>query len=296
MPSTKFVDPKNDIAFKKIFGSEQNKSIVIHFINDILDFSDIDKIRDVTFIKTTLETEIAYKKQSILDVLCTSHNGTQIIVEMQVAPSRGFEKRAQYYAAKAYSQQLSQGQKPGGLYVNLKAMIFIAIWDYTIFANKPHYISHHILLDKKTYDHDLKDFSFTFIELPKFRIKKIDELKTIVEKWCYFFKLAAVTTEDQIAKIVGKDSIVGLAFQALNRFKWTPIELRAYEEEVKRNEDNLASEYYIKESTAKKLKMRGIETGIISSTTGLSEPAVEQLEPEPEAEQLESEPEAEQLE
>lgn len=172
MPSTKFVDPKNDIALKKTFGSGRNKSIVNHFINDILDFSDNDKIRDVTFIKTTLETEIAYKKQSILGVLCTSHNGTQIIVEMQVAPSRGFEKRAQYYASKAFSQQLSQGLKPGGLYVNLKAVIFIAICDYTIFANKPHYISHHILLDKNTYDHDLKDFSFTFIELPKFRIKK----------------------------------------------------------------------------------------------------------------------------
>ena len=88
---------------------------------------------------------------------------------MQVAPMQGFEKRAQYYAAKAYSRQLNRGQEEDGKYHNLKEVIFIAISDYIIFKDKENYKSDHVILDKETYANDLKDFSFTFIELPKFK-------------------------------------------------------------------------------------------------------------------------------
>jgi predicted transposase/invertase (TIGR01784 family) len=114
MAVSKFLDPKNDVAFKKIFGSEKNKDILIHFINDIMGFTGGDQIQDVTFLSPIQDPEIAYKKQSIVDVLCKSENGTKIIVEMQVSPSKGFEKRAQYYAAKAYGRQLNMGKKTMG--------------------------------------------------------------------------------------------------------------------------------------------------------------------------------------
>ncbi|VEL21523.1 unnamed protein product [Protopolystoma xenopodis] len=68
-----------------------------------------DKIKEVTFLPTIQVPEIAAKKQSIVDVLCKSEKGEQIIIEMQVSPQEGFEKRAQYYAAKAYSMQLNKG-------------------------------------------------------------------------------------------------------------------------------------------------------------------------------------------
>ena len=110
MALTKFLDPKNDIAFKKIFGSEKNKDILIHFINDILGLEGGDKIKNVEFLSPIQDPEIASKKQSIVDVLCSDENGVQIIVEMQIAPTKGFEKRAQYYASKAYSRQLNSGQ------------------------------------------------------------------------------------------------------------------------------------------------------------------------------------------
>ena len=92
MAVSKFLDPKNDVAFKKIFGSEKNKDILIHFINDIMGFTGGDQIQDVTFLSAIQDPEIAYKKQSIVDVLCKSENGTKIIVEMQVSPSKGFKK------------------------------------------------------------------------------------------------------------------------------------------------------------------------------------------------------------
>ena len=163
MAITKFLDPKNDVAFRRIFGSEKNKDILIHFINDVLELKDGDRIKEVTFLSTIQIPEIAAKKQSVVDVLCKDENGVQLIVEMQVSPQTGFEKRAQYYAAKAYSRQLNKGKEEGARYIDLKAVIFIAISNNIIFPDKVFYKSDHIILDKDTYAHDLKDFSFLLL-------------------------------------------------------------------------------------------------------------------------------------
>lgn len=188
MSISKFLDPKNDIAFRRIFGTEKNKDILIHFINDVLELKDGNRIKEVTFLSTIQKPEIAAKKQSIVDVLCKDENGVQIIFEMQVSPQGGFEKRAQYYANKAYSRQLNKGKTEGSRYVDLKAVVFIAISNNIIFPDKVFYKSDHIILDKDSYDHDLRDFSFTFIELPKFKIADVNLLTSIIEKWCFFFK------------------------------------------------------------------------------------------------------------
>ena len=266
MAISKFLDPKNDVAFRKIFGSEKNKDILIHFINDIMGFKAAEQIQEVTLLSPIQNPEIAYKKESIVDVLCKAENGSQIIVEMQVSPSKGFAKRAQYYAAKAYSRQLAKGQGEDGLYANLKEVIFIAISDCKIFSDKPQYISHHVILDKNSYEHDLKDFSFTFIELPKFPIDKIEELTTVIEKWCYFFKYAEKTSESDLKQIIGSDLVIERAYEALNQFNWNETELLEYEQEIKRIMDNKAVESYMIEAAeargAAKGEAKGIEKGI----------------------------------
>jgi len=244
MSITKFLDPKNDVAFRRIFGSEKNKDILIHFINDILELKDRDKIKEITFLPTIAVPEIAAKKQSVVDVLCKDENGVQLIIEMQVAPQEGFEKRAQYYAAKAYSRQLNKGKKEGSRYIDLKAVIFIAISDNIIFKDKIFYKSDHIILDKESYSHDLKDFSFTFIELPKFKITDINLLTNIVEKWCFFFKNADKTSEADLRKLIGSDNVIERAYEELNQFNWTEDELLTYEQETKRIMDNQAAEDY----------------------------------------------------
>ena len=244
MSITKFLDPKNDVAFRRIFGSEKNKDILIHFINDILELKDRDKIKEITFLPTIAVPQIAAKKQSVVDVLCKDENGVQLIIEMQVAPQEGFEKRAQYYAAKAYSRQLNKGKKEGSRYLDLKAVIFIAISDNIIFKDKIFYKSDHIMLDKESYSHDLKDFSFTFIELPKFKITDINLLTNIVEKWCFFFKNADKTSEADLRKLIGSDNVIERAYEELNQFNWTEDELLTYEQETKRIMDNQAAEDY----------------------------------------------------
>ncbi len=228
----KFLDPKNDYAFKQIFGTEKNKDILIHFINDIVCFQGDQQIVEVKFLKTAQDPEIASKKQSIIDVLCHDEKGRQCIIEMQVARMPGFEKRAQYYASKAYSRQLVAGED----YTQLKEIIFIAITDFVMFKDKVEGHSTHVILDKQTHTHHLKDFSFTFLELPKYN-KTIDELGNLIEKWAYFFKHAQETKEADIDRIVGSDHVIYRAYEALNRFSWTDIEFNTYEEAEKRERD-----------------------------------------------------------
>jgi len=257
MALSKFLDPKNDVAFKKVFGSEKHKDILIHFINDILELKGSNQIEEVEFLSPIQNAEIASKKQSIVDVLCKDKNGVQIIVEMQVAPTKGFEKRAQYYAAKAYSRQLNSGKEVDGKYQNLKEVIFIAIADCIIFPNKIAYKSDHIILDKKSHEHDLQDFSFTFVELPKFTKTNISELNTILEKWCFFFKNASKTSEEDLKKLIGSDLVIEQAYDALSQFNWSEPELIAYDQEIKRIRDNVAALDY----QLDKAKAEGMEKG-----------------------------------
>jgi predicted transposase/invertase (TIGR01784 family) len=232
----KFLDPKNDVAFRKVFGSEQHKPILIHFLNDILSFKGAQKIEEVEFLKTIQDPEIASKKQSIVDVLCRDKQGVQYIIEMQVAKTKGFEQRAQYYAAKAYGRQANIGDK----YHRLKEVIFIAIADCIIFPEKLAYKSDHIILDKESYEHDLKDFSFTFIELPKFKKGLGDHLEGMLERWCYFFKYAPQTHESDLKRIIGHHPILKEAYQALDQHYWSEPEYLAYEQELKRIRDEKA--------------------------------------------------------
>ena len=289
---TKFLDPKNDFAFKRIFGTERNKDILIHFLNDMITFREKAPIREVSFIKTVQDPEIAAQKTSLVDILCRDENGHQYIVEMQVAKERGFEKRAQYYASKAYISQACAGDA----YDDLKEVIFLAITNFVMFPEKKKYKSDHVILDKDSHENDLKGFSFTFLELPKFN-KNINELNNIVEKWMYFFKNAKETSEKDLPKIIGQDEIIERAYEELNRCSWNEIEFRTYEQEEKYEWSHrgvMAAQFDeglekgreegIKEGikkekrhTAKTMFLKGIDVETIAEITGLSKEEIGKL-------------------
>ena len=278
----KFLDPKNDFLFKRLFGTEKNKDILIYFINNILHLEGRSAVQDVTYLKTIQDKEVAYKKQSIVDVLCKDQDGVQFVIEMQVSKTPGFEERAQYYAAKAYTSQMYVG----GKYKDLKEVIFIAISNYIMFPKKEDWKSSHVTLDIKTQEQDLKAFSFTFIELPKFD-KTIDALETVEEKWIYFFKNAHETTEEDFNKFIGNDSLLKKAFDETTRFSMTEEEWNTYEESLRIEMDNKA----VEEQKLMEAEEKGMEKGkadgiklvainmlkaglslkIVSQTTGLSE-------------------------
>lgn len=237
MAFSRFLDPKNDYLFKRLFGTEKNKDILIYFINSILHRTGSEVVEDVTYLKSDQNPEYAYKKQSVVDVLCRDQTGTQFIIEMQVAKTPGFEERAQFYAAKAYINQMNAG----GKYPDLKEVIFIAITDYMMFPDKVAWKSDHITLDKKTFEQDLKAFSFTFIELPKFT-KTIDQLESVEDRWTYFFKHANETTEDELSTLLGDDVVLKKAFDESTKYSMNEEEWNSYEAALKHERDARAIE------------------------------------------------------
>ena len=107
----KFLDPKNDIAFKRIFGTEKNKDILMEMLNAVLRKQLESPIKEVKFLSTIQLPESNVRKQTILDVFCKDEKGIRYIVEMQVENTGSFSERAQHYACKAYSSQVRKGGK-----------------------------------------------------------------------------------------------------------------------------------------------------------------------------------------
>ncbi|MDX8430333.1 MAG: Rpn family recombination-promoting nuclease/putative transposase [Candidatus Algichlamydia australiensis] len=282
----KYLDPKNDIAFKKIFGEEKNKEIPIDFLNSALSLEGKDRIIDLEFLNPVQPPEIAAKKESIVDVLVRDDNGFRYIIEMQVAKIPGFEKRAQYYAAKTYCTHFNSG----GEYKELKKVVFLAITDYVLFPEKDDYKSMHLTIDTKTGENDLQDFSFTFVELPKFT-KKEHELKTVEEKWYYFLKTAPEFND--VSEVLVAHSEIAQAYKILDRFNWTDQELMIYDRVIMANIDAKAKLRGAREEglaegiekgekkkameIAKSLLKEGLAISMVIKSTGLQKEEVEKL-------------------
>lgn len=284
----RFLDPKNDYAFKQIFGREKHKDILIHFLNDILKLQAKNRIQTVQFLSTIQDPEIAAKKQSIVDVLCIDEHGRQFVIEMQVARTSGFKERALYYASKAYVNQMVKG----GEYEHLKEVIFIAIVDYQLFPDKAHYHSSHALCDQYTHERDLHGIRFEFLELARFD-KTLDQVQTMVEKWCYFFKYAPNTTADELEKLVGHDDVIQEAYHALDSAYWSKDDLFLYEQEMKSENDGLSMLRYAKEEgrmeeklyIARQLLAAALPVALIAQSTGLSTEEIAQLKNQYDTEQ-----------
>jgi predicted transposase/invertase (TIGR01784 family) len=139
---------------------------------------------------------------------------------MQVEKETAFAKRAIYYSSKAYSQQLKKAEK----YHLLKPVIFLGILDFTMFEHDS-VISRHLILNKETGQHDLKDLEFNFIELPKFT-KSESELETVAEKWIYFLQHA-----DDLDRVPENTNTPALkdAYEVAAQHTWTREELDIYE-------------------------------------------------------------------
>ncbi|NGX54030.1 MAG: hypothetical protein K1000chlam4_00752, partial [Chlamydiae bacterium] len=106
---SRYLDPKNDLAFKKVFGTEKHKRIPMDFLNAVFDLQGDKRIIDLEFLNPRQSPEIDARKESIVDLLVQDQRGVKYIVEMQVAKIEGFEKRAQYYAAKTYCAHFGKG-------------------------------------------------------------------------------------------------------------------------------------------------------------------------------------------
>ena len=178
----KFISPQNDFAFKRIFGDEQHKEVLISFLNSVLDLDDENAVAEVQVMDPYQAPRLKQFKETILDIKATCQSGRQFIVEMQVEYQHHFYKRALYYSSKAYAEQL----KIGIDFTELKPVYFIGVLNFEAMPGS-RYLSRHLILDAETHEQHLHDFEFCFIELPKFA-KHESELQSVVDKWIFFLK------------------------------------------------------------------------------------------------------------
>ena len=225
----RLLDPKNDWAFKQVFGQEKNKNILISFLNAV--FKNIqDEIVDVTFLKVETDTEIITLRQSIVDVLCKTIDGRHFIVEMQRASDTGFIQRAVEYASRVYLNQRTiekKSKNDRGEYGKMRPVIFLAIMEKTLFPEKEAYLSHHQFRDIVTGEQDIKEMSFSFLELSKFH-KHFEELKDDVDQWAYYFKKAKHISPEKLNKILSQGTIFGEAYKVLEKSAYSETQLLEY--------------------------------------------------------------------
>ena len=160
----KFLDVKTDFAFKKVFGSEGSKDILVSFLNSLVFFSEGEIIEDLTIVDPYQIPLIKGMKDTYVDVKAKLSNGTTVIIEMQILNVQGMEQRILYNAAKAYSTQLVQGER----YHLLNPVIALTLTDFVMFPEMAEYKSTFRLTEKNYLVEYNGDIELIFIELPKF--------------------------------------------------------------------------------------------------------------------------------
>jgi len=272
---TTFLDPKVDMVFKKLFATNTHTDVLMSFLNSVLGREEGEKIAQVDLNDPYNNSETDSLKWSIVDVRCTDQRGRQYIIEMQFSRDDDYAARSQYYASLALSRQLASSEQ----YAKLVPVIFISILNFNLFKTKD-CLSKHLILDAKTYAHELAHLEFYFIELNKFN-KEISDLATIFDKWVYFFKYAQ--TFHHVPSEF-KESAVEKAFEIVAQARWKLIDLELYDRQVdavRCQKSQLASA--IREGMEKKqleiarnfLDILDVET--VAKKTGLTVEQVEAL-------------------
>jgi len=283
-----FLDVKTDFAFKKVFGSEQSKEILIDFLNAIIDFEDESKITDLTIVDPYQIPLIKGMKDSYVDVKAILSNETKVIIEMQVLNFEGFEKRILYNAAKLYSTQLMKAQS----YETLNPIIALTITDFIMFEEFDKVISYYAIFEKKELIKYNNDIELIFIELPKFN-KSEDELETITDKWIYFIKNAgeldfipesfkepnlleafeianaASLSEEELEIQFKRKDFIYIQKGAIEKVRKEVI--KAKEEEIKKSRKEREIEI------ARKSLAQGLDIKLVSIITGLDEKIIKEL-------------------
>ncbi len=220
----RFINPKTDYAFKKIFGSAESKNILKSFLNALI-YEGEPVISDLEIINPNLPPKLQGLKDTYLDVKAELSDGTIVIIEMQVLNVQSFGKRVLFNAAKTYAFQLQSGEG----YRMLKPVIALTLTDFEMFSGREHYVSRFIYREKTdSFIYPENDIELVFIELPKFT-KELNQLETITDKWIYFIKSARSLTEipDNMDNIPELNQAFVIANQAnLTREELEDIERR----------------------------------------------------------------------
>jgi predicted transposase/invertase (TIGR01784 family) len=283
----KYINPFTDFGFKKIFGEEASKPLLIDFLNALLPQN--DKIVDLTFKNNEQLGQTDFDRKAIYDIYCENEKGEKFIVELQKAKQNYFKERTIFYSTFPIREQAEKG----GWNYNLKAVYCIGILDFT-------FDDYDTEIEKKEVVHIIKlknqhgkifydKLTFIYLEMPNFK-KKDSELQTRLDKWLYFIKYL----EDfQTIPSIFIDDVFNKAFEKAELAKLGEAEMEQYEYSLKVFRDNTNTWNYAidtafdegklegklegKFEIARSAKQMGLKVEDIVKLTGLTIEEIERL-------------------
>jgi predicted transposase/invertase (TIGR01784 family) len=233
------VNPKIDLVFKKLFGSEENKDILLSLINAVLPLN--QQIAKITLKNPYNVSDYAEGKLSILDIKAEDEHGKLFDIEMQIRGSKFYGKRALFYWAKMFGSQLDyvldESQNNDNTleigYSDLKKCIVISLMDFNFFED-PEYRRFYTLKDGDTNEQhkDLDYLDLYFIELKKYK-GKLQNLKTTLERWITFLNNAHKYDNKNLPKELAEIKEIRKATQTLETMYLDEQEKNYYESQQK---------------------------------------------------------------
>ncbi len=182
----RYINPFTDFGFKKLFGEESNKALLLDFLNELLKYEQ-GQIVELTYLNNEQLGRSELDRKAIFDLYCENERGEKFIVELQKTKQNFFKDRSVYYATFPIAEQAHQGSFWN---FELKAVYTIAILDFVFDDDKNNpdkYLYHVKLSDIHTHKVFYDKLTFIYLEMPKFN-KTLDELDSKFDKWLYILK------------------------------------------------------------------------------------------------------------
>jgi len=223
----KYINPFTDYGFKRLFGEEPNKDILLDFLNELLKEEE-GQITSLQYKKNEhLDTDL--NRRAIFDIYCQNEKGERFIVELQKTKQNFFKDRTVYYSTFPIQEQAQTGSEWN---YQLKAVYTIAILDFVFDEDKhePDKLLYKVkLTDIDTCTVFYDKLTFVYLEMPKFK-KTVDELETHFDKW--LFVLRNLNRLDRIPDKL-KEEVFMKVFEVAEIAKFTPEQRISYQDSLK---------------------------------------------------------------
>ncbi|MFY7789032.1 MAG: Rpn family recombination-promoting nuclease/putative transposase [Thermoflexibacteraceae bacterium] len=280
----KYINPFTDFGFKKIFGEEENKDLLIDFIQTLL--PEKSNITTINYLKTEKLGRAITERKAIFDLYCENDKGEKFIVELQRAEQEYFKERSIYYSTFAIQEQAKKGNGATIRWdYNWQGVYTIAIMDFSFTQSLHKNVKTQVVLydeeNKMIFSDKLK---FIYLEMEKFN-KNIDELTTHYEKWLFLLKNLHLL--DKIPNEL-REKAFQKVFNVAEIAKYKPQDRQKYEDSLKHYRDmenSLEVQYKAgakdtKKEVALKAIAKGFDNDTITDLTGLDIAQIEKLRTE----------------
>jgi predicted transposase/invertase (TIGR01784 family) len=278
----KYLDPKADLTFKKVFG--EHKELLISFLNAMLPLPEGKEIVTLEYLPSEMVPVNPDKKDTIVDVRCKDKDGRQFLVEMQMYWTDAFRLRALLNTCKAYSLPADRGEK----YSELKPVYTLSLVNDIAFPELPDDFYHCYMMTHSKYkEYTIDDIEMIFVELPKFKANTVLD-KKITVLWLRFLTEINEHTREVDKELLADDN-VAKAVSLVEESAYSDAELWAidrYWDSVSRERTVLSEKYLLGEAKgrveeryeiAKKLIALHLPIDSIIQATGLSKDEITSL-------------------